>query len=103
MGEIARQLADEIVVTSDNPRSEVPIEIAKEIAAGIAIGATPYRIVLDRAEAIHEAIAEALPGDLVLVAGKGHESYQIIGGQTLPFDDVSVSQDALTRRRESGA
>ncbi|MDP6863653.1 MAG: cyanophycin synthetase, partial [Acidimicrobiales bacterium] len=101
MGDIARQLADEIIVTSDNPRSEVPIAIAKEIVAGVASGETPYRVVLDRAEAIDTAITEAQPGDLVLIAGKGHETHQIIGEQTLPFDDAAVSRDALMKRRES--
>ncbi|HAQ42516.1 MAG TPA: hypothetical protein DCQ67_00935 [Acidimicrobiaceae bacterium] len=101
MGAIAAQLADEIIVTSDNPRSEVPIEIANEIAEGVGSSGTPYRIVLDRGEAIDTAIAEAQPGDLVLIAGKGHETYQIVGEQRLPFDDAAVSRDALMRRRES--
>ena len=56
---------------------------------------------LDRAEAIDTAISEAQPGDLVLIAGKGHETHQIIGEQTLPFDDAAVSRDALMKRRES--
>ena len=101
MGAIATQLADEIIVTSDNPRSEVPIEIANEIAEGVGSSGTPYRIVLDRGEAIDTAITEAQPGDLVLIAGKGHETYQIVGEQRLPFDDAAVSRDALMRRRES--
>ena len=103
MGDIAGRLADEIVVTSDNPRSEIPEEIAKQIVSGIASERTSHRIVLDRAEAIHTAITEAEPGDLVLIAGKGHETHQVIGEQKLPFDDAVVSKDALIRRRESAA
>ncbi|MDP7068684.1 MAG: UDP-N-acetylmuramoyl-L-alanyl-D-glutamate--2,6-diaminopimelate ligase [Acidimicrobiales bacterium] len=98
MGEIAGTLADEIVITSDNPRSESAEAIAKDIVTGIGSGGTHYRVVLDRAEAIHLAIRDAEIGDIVLVAGKGHETHQIVGEQRRPFDDVSVSNEALLSR-----
>jgi UDP-N-acetylmuramoyl-L-alanyl-D-glutamate--2,6-diaminopimelate ligase len=97
MGEIAARYADRIVVTNDNPRSEDPQKIVDEIVGGI--GAHPYDVVLDRREAIERAIFEAEPGDVVLVAGKGHEKYQIVAGVTQPFDDVETARLALRSRR----
>ncbi|HTX57898.1 MAG TPA: UDP-N-acetylmuramoyl-L-alanyl-D-glutamate--2,6-diaminopimelate ligase, partial [Candidatus Acidoferrales bacterium] len=88
MGRVAAQYADRIYVTSDNPRSESPEAIVAEIEAGI--GAHPHVAEIDRRAAIVRAIDEAAPGDVVLIAGKGHETYQIIGDQTLPFDDAAV-------------
>ena len=67
------------------------------------IRVTPYLTVVDREQAIERAVREAAPGDVVLIAGKGHEKYQVIGDRTLPFDDVAVAKAALTRRRSSGA
>jgi UDP-N-acetylmuramoyl-L-alanyl-D-glutamate--2,6-diaminopimelate ligase len=104
MGAVAGRLSDVIVITSDNPRSENPARIIEEIQRGIT--ADPRRVagqhlqaIVDRREAIERAVEDAQPGDLLLVAGKGHEKYQTIGDQTLPFDDVAVAQDALARRR----
>jgi UDP-N-acetylmuramoyl-L-alanyl-D-glutamate--2,6-diaminopimelate ligase len=96
MGRIAASYADRIYVTSDNPRSESPEEIVAQIEAGI--GAHPHVAQVDRRAAIERAIDEAAPGDVVLIAGKGHETYQIIRGETLPFDDVAVARAALARR-----
>jgi UDP-N-acetylmuramoyl-L-alanyl-D-glutamate--2,6-diaminopimelate ligase len=96
MGAVAARLADRIYVTNDNPRGEDPRAIADAIAAGI--GSRDYVVELDRRLAIEHAIAQASAGDVVLVAGKGHEAYQIIGDRVLPFDDVSVSREALALR-----
>jgi UDP-N-acetylmuramoyl-L-alanyl-D-glutamate--2,6-diaminopimelate ligase len=94
MGAIAEQLADEVVVTSDNPRSEDPAAIAAAVTAGMRRGA---RVVLDRAAAIGWAVAQLRSGDALVVAGKGHETYQQIGGVDHPFDDREVLASALQR------
>ncbi len=99
MGRVAGRLADESVLTSDNPRSEPPGRIVAEIEAGVLQVNGDFRVCLDRAQAITEAIVGAQPGDLVLIAGKGHEDYQIIGEQRLQFDDRQVAREALVRRR----
>jgi UDP-N-acetylmuramoyl-L-alanyl-D-glutamate--2,6-diaminopimelate ligase len=100
MGEAAGRLADEVIVTSDNPRSEEPGAIAAAVAAGVrAVGATPA-IELDRRRAIERAVSAAVDGDVVLIAGKGHEAYQIVGPIKHPFDDRVVAREALARRRE---
>jgi UDP-N-acetylmuramoyl-L-alanyl-D-glutamate--2,6-diaminopimelate ligase len=110
MGAVAARLSDLVIVTSDNPRSEDPERIIEEIRRGIVMPAdriapkgqqrgTPSLAIVDRREAIEKAIKDAKPGDLVLIAGKGHEKYQVIGDKTLPFDDVDVARAALARRR----
>src|SRR4029450_13107614 len=96
MGAVAGRLSDLIVITSDNPRSEDPLKIIEEIQRGITAdtrrdGAQSVLTIVDRRAAIAKAIEVAHPGDLVLVAGKGHEKYQVIGDRTLPFDDVEVA------------
>jgi UDP-N-acetylmuramoyl-L-alanyl-D-glutamate--2,6-diaminopimelate ligase len=101
MGTVASRLSDLVVITSDNPRSEDPAAIASDIEAGVAAGDTPWLTVLDREEAIVRAIGDARPGDLVVVAGKGHERFQVIGSRSLPFEDAVVARDALARRRSS--
>jgi UDP-N-acetylmuramoyl-L-alanyl-D-glutamate--2,6-diaminopimelate ligase len=97
MGSIAAELADDIVITDDNPRKESPQGIAAGIAAGIPAG-KPFRIELDRARAIREAISDARPLDVVLVAGKGHEDYQIYGEERRAFSDQKVVASALAAR-----
>jgi UDP-N-acetylmuramoyl-L-alanyl-D-glutamate--2,6-diaminopimelate ligase len=106
MGMVAARLSDVVVITSDNPRSEVPGAIIDEIKRGIPAGeaAASGRVpavmtVVDRAEAIERAVGTARAGDVVLVAGKGHEKTQHIGASVLPFDDAEVSRAALVRRR----
>ena len=105
MGMVAARLSDVVVITSDNPRSEEPARIIEEIERGIPAGSqasTRSPIVeslVDRAAAIERAVAMAAPGDVVLVAGKGHEKYQQIGDRVLPFDDGEVAKTALDRRR----
>ena len=107
MGMVAARLSDVVVITSDNPRSEDPLAIIEEIKRGIPAGeaAAGGRVpdvtaIADRAEAIEWAVVRARPGDVVLVAGKGHEKTQHIGGRVLPFDDAAVSRAALARRTQ---
>ncbi|HEX4978595.1 MAG TPA: UDP-N-acetylmuramoyl-L-alanyl-D-glutamate--2,6-diaminopimelate ligase [Acidimicrobiales bacterium] len=94
MGQAAAQHADVVVVTSDNPRTEDPAAILAAVADG-ARDARDLRVVEDRRQAIVSAIAEARESDVVVIAGKGHETGQIIGDTTLPFDDAEVARDAL--------
>ncbi len=101
MGAIAAERADDIVITDDNPRTESPQAIAAGVAGGIPAG-KPFRIQLDRAVAIREAIDAAREGDVVVIAGKGHEDYQIYGSERRPFVDQKVVADAL-RGRTGGA
>jgi UDP-N-acetylmuramoyl-L-alanyl-D-glutamate--2,6-diaminopimelate ligase len=96
MGEAASR-ADRVVLTSDNPRSEDPARIADAIRAGIARG-TDVTTELDRRTAIVSAVADAADGDVVVIAGKGHETEQIVSGQSLPFDDAAEARAALTGR-----
>jgi UDP-N-acetylmuramoyl-L-alanyl-D-glutamate--2,6-diaminopimelate ligase len=97
MGAVAAQGADVVVVTSDNPRSESAHAIASQVAAGAA-GASALITVVDRSRAIDHAITNAGPADVVLIAGKGHESYQIVGAEKLPFSDLAHARAALARR-----
>jgi UDP-N-acetylmuramoyl-L-alanyl-D-glutamate--2,6-diaminopimelate ligase len=96
MGEVASRLADVAVLTSDNPRSEDPDLIIAEVRAG-AMGAGRLIVEVDRARAIAAALASAEPGDVVVIAGKGHETGQEIGGRVVPFDDADVTMSALQR------
>ena len=105
MGEIAARLCDRVWVTSDNPRSERPESIIDEIVVGIrGTGAPAERYVSepDRRTAIAGALQWARSGDTVVIAGKGHETYQIVGTQTLPFDDREAAREALNAGRASG-
>jgi UDP-N-acetylmuramoyl-L-alanyl-D-glutamate--2,6-diaminopimelate ligase len=99
MGEAVGRAADVAIVTNDNPRSEDPRAIADAILPGLRGGCAAVEVELDRAKAIELAIAGASAGDVVLVAGKGHEPYQIIGGVTTAFDDREEARAALARRR----
>jgi len=116
MGRAAAEQSDRVIVTSDNPRTEEPLAIIGAIEGGIdasvmkkispeeirAAGAgKTYTVVADRREAIGLAIGMASPDDIVLIAGKGHEDYQIIGTVTIPFDDRTVGREALDRQRGS--
>jgi UDP-N-acetylmuramoyl-L-alanyl-D-glutamate--2,6-diaminopimelate ligase len=108
MGMVAARLSDVVVITSDNPRSEDPLRIIDEIKRGIPAGSQSgrspdIRTIVDRREAIEKAVELAGAGDVVLVAGKGHEKYQQIGGRVLPFDDGEVARTALSRRRSPKA
>ena len=94
MAKAAEELADRVIVTSDNPRSEAPQAIVKQILRGFSSKDVPT-VVLDRRAAIELAINEAQPGDVIVIAGKGHETYQIVGSETRPFDDFAVASEIL--------
>ncbi|MBE7383904.1 MAG: UDP-N-acetylmuramoyl-L-alanyl-D-glutamate--2,6-diaminopimelate ligase [Leptolyngbya sp. SIO1E4] len=98
MGRIAYDLADLAVVTSDNPRTEDPHQILDDILAGIPASLPAEQVICDRADAIQSAIAQAQPGDCVLIAGKGHEDYQILGTEKIHFDDREQARLALAQR-----
>jgi UDP-N-acetylmuramyl-tripeptide synthetase len=98
MGELAATLSDIAIVTSDNPRTEDPEAIIEDIEAGLKRVARPYVKRTDRREAIFHAIGEAREGDVVLIAGKGHETYQIIGERRVHFDDHEVAREAMKER-----
>ena len=98
MGEAAGSLSDVVILTSDNPRTEDPNQILCDAEEGIKKTGKPYEKIADRREAIHNAIAQARPNDLVLIAGKGHEDYQILGRETFHFDDKEVAREALQNR-----
>ena len=90
--------ADVAIVTSDNPRTEDPLAIIDDIVSGMSHGQDHYTVEPDRRSAIAHAIAIANPGDSILIAGKGHEDYQIVGDQVLSFDDRVVAGEELTKR-----
>jgi UDP-N-acetylmuramoyl-L-alanyl-D-glutamate--2,6-diaminopimelate ligase len=94
MGEIAQRLADVAIVTSDNPRTESPEAIIDDIVAGMKAG--EYARIVNRREAIAEALRSARRGDVVLLAGKGHETYQIIGSQKLDFDERAIVSELMS-------
>ncbi len=98
MGRIAAELSDIVIATSDNPRTEDPLEILKEIEVGIKekIGDKPYECIADRHDAIIHAIRIAQAGDIILILGKGHEDYQILKDRTIHFDDREVAHEAIT-------
>jgi UDP-N-acetylmuramoyl-L-alanyl-D-glutamate--2,6-diaminopimelate ligase len=95
MGSVAAQRSDLVIATSDNPRSEPPSGILDEIAQGFRNHTTPFKLVVDRREAIELALRSAGPGDLVAIAGKGHEATQTIREKKLPFDDRVVAKEIL--------
>jgi UDP-N-acetylmuramoyl-L-alanyl-D-glutamate--2,6-diaminopimelate ligase len=97
MGEVASQNADFIVVTSDNPRDEKPIDIINQIIGGFGPGFKQFKVEVDRKKAIRKALRSAGSGDLVVVAGKGHEDYQVFKDKTIHFDDYEEVQTALKR------
>jgi UDP-N-acetylmuramoyl-L-alanyl-D-glutamate--2,6-diaminopimelate ligase len=95
MGRAAAELSDYVVVTSDNPRSEDPLLIINDILVGVQKCDTPFDVLPDRREAIRKALAEARPGDVVILAGKGHENYQVLNQGTIHFDDREVAEEIL--------
>jgi UDP-N-acetylmuramoyl-L-alanyl-D-glutamate--2,6-diaminopimelate ligase len=98
MGRIAYELADVVVVTSDNPRTEDPERILQDIVAGIPASLGPESVIADRAVAIQTAITLAQPGDGILIAGKGHEDYQILGTEKIHFDDREQARYHLQKK-----
>jgi UDP-N-acetylmuramoyl-L-alanyl-D-glutamate--2,6-diaminopimelate ligase len=101
MGRAAGAGSDVVVLTSDNPRGEDPLAIINEVLPGLSGVSAPVIVEPDRHHAIELAIAQAHPGDLVLLAGKGHEKTQTIAGQVIPFDDVAIAQQVLRGREPS--
>lgn len=95
MGQVAAELSDLVALTSDNPRSEDPLAIMNDVLVGIRRKDTPCLVEPDRATAIRRAIAEARPGDILILAGKGHETYQVLKDRTIPFDDREVAREVL--------
>ena len=104
MGVVATRLSDAVILTSDNPRSEDPKAIIDDIERGLGRSDTPHLAIVERAAAIRRAVDDAGAGDIVVIAGKGHERYQVIGSRAVPFDDVVVARAALDARsgRQSG-
>ena len=98
MGEVASRLADVVVITSDNPRGEPPLSIIDQVRSGVMPGAD-VQISEDRRAAIAIAFDAARPGDLVVIAGKGHEVTQTVGERELPFDDRVVATELLAAER----
>ena len=101
MGEAAGTHSDLVIVTSDNPRTENPLKILSEIEVGLKQTNCPYLVISDRREAIHRAIQKAGRGDVVLIAGKGHETYQIVGSEKFHFDDREIAREALENLMEN--
>jgi UDP-N-acetylmuramoyl-L-alanyl-D-glutamate--2,6-diaminopimelate ligase len=103
MGMVAARLSDVVVITSDNPRGEDPARIIEEVKRGADAETRQSNASVvaevDRREAILQAVRNAGPGDVVLIAGKGHEKYQEIAGRRIPFDDIAVAREALEARR----
>ena len=100
MGRIASELSDYVIVTSDNPRTEDPEAIIADILPGLEQGSTPYTVICDRIEAIRWAIENHREGDLILLCGKGHEDYQIIGHEKIHMDEREIVADILRERKE---
>ncbi|WP_054956615.1 UDP-N-acetylmuramoyl-L-alanyl-D-glutamate--2,6-diaminopimelate ligase [Paenibacillus dakarensis] len=102
MGKIAARLSDMVFITSDNPRTENPEFILKDIEAGLLedrVSEERYQLIVDRRQAIKKAIEMASPGDVVLIAGKGHETYQLIAGKVFDFDDRIVAKEVIRGRK----
>jgi UDP-N-acetylmuramoyl-L-alanyl-D-glutamate--2,6-diaminopimelate ligase len=97
MGEVAGKGSDFVVLTSDNPRSEDPLAIMNDAVVGLQRSGVKYAMEPDRRTAIALAVSEAGPGDIVLIAGKGHEKVQVSREGSIPFDDVQVAREVLTR------
>jgi UDP-N-acetylmuramoyl-L-alanyl-D-glutamate--2,6-diaminopimelate ligase len=95
MGMAAAEASDFVVLTSDNPRSEDPLGIINDALVGLRRFDTPHVIEADRQKAIQAALAEAKPGDVVILAGKGHEPYQVLKDKTIAFDDREVARHVL--------
>jgi UDP-N-acetylmuramoyl-L-alanyl-D-glutamate--2,6-diaminopimelate ligase len=98
MGEAAGSLSDLVVLTSDNPRGEDPLRIINDVVVGLQKASAKYRIEADRELAIEIALEEARPGDMVLLAGKGHETYQVLRDRTIDFDDREKARQILRRK-----
>ena len=101
MGAIATRLADFTVITADNSRSEATESIINDILSGVD-RARPYKVIADRREAIEYVLENAATGDIILLCGKGHEEYEIRGGETVPFSERRIVADFFERRKNGG-
>ena len=101
MGQIAGKYSDLAIITSDNPRTENPLKIIEEVETGVKETGAEYLAISDRRDAINQAVARARSGDVVIIAGKGHEAYQIVGSEKFHFDDREVAKEALAKRQEN--
>jgi UDP-N-acetylmuramoyl-L-alanyl-D-glutamate--2,6-diaminopimelate ligase len=101
MGEIGARLADEVVLTSDNPRSEDPEKILDDIERGV--GTVPHKRIADRRAAIEQSILGAGADDVIVIAGKGHEAYQVVGERVIHFDDREEAEVALKKRHQKAS
>ena len=99
MGRIAAENADFVIVTSDNPRTERPEDIVADIVAGLEGTNTPHEVIVDRAAAIEWAIGHHRPGDVIVLAGKGHEDYQIVGHEKRHMDEREIVAGILEKRK----
>ena len=97
MAKVSGELADFTIITSDNPRTEDPETIAREVESGIKGITDQYIVIVDRVEAIEYAVKMAKPNDIVVLAGKGHENYQVIGHEKVPFDEKSIVKEILEK------
>jgi len=95
MGRIAGELSDYVIITSDNPRSENPLEIIEQAEAGIKSTGCDYICIENRRDAIKYALKTANPDDIVVLAGKGHETYQVLKDRTIPFDERDIVAELL--------
>ena len=105
MGKIGREISDILIVTSDNPRTESPEEIIDQIEKGVSEAGCdekPYFKLTNRRDAIRRAIEIGMEGDTVIIAGKGHENYQVIGEKKLPFDDKEEARIAMEEKGRAG-
>jgi UDP-N-acetylmuramoyl-L-alanyl-D-glutamate--2,6-diaminopimelate ligase len=100
MGKVACQYADSVIVTSDNPRQEEPMAIIGDILQGFDQAFKEYIVEIDRRKAIEKALNMAQKGDLVVIAGKGHEDYQIFKDKTIHFDDYEIVKEILEKKRK---
>ncbi len=99
MGEVCGEYSDFCIVTSDNPRNEEPMDIINDILPGLIKTDCPYELIVDRKEAIKYALDNARTGDVIILAGKGHETYQLLKGQTIPFDEKQIVAQILGREK----
>ena len=102
MGEISGRIADYTIITSDNPRTEEPEEIIKQIEEGIKKTKGNYEVIVDRTKAIEKAIKMANIKDIIVLAGKGHEPYQEINGVKYPFDERIIVRDIISKLEKKG-
>ena len=98
MGRIAGQLSDYVIITSDNPRFEDPQAIVDMVVPGVKETGVAYEVELDRVKAIEKAVSHATAGDMIVLAGKGHEDYQIIGAEKIHCDDREIVRELLKKR-----